>query len=376
MKILYVCDELAIYGGLERVLVDKANWLVEQGNYDVCLLTVNQGSHPICFPLHPNVLYNDLNIRFHQYSHLPFWKRVIKKRQLCHLLRKRLARKIQEEAPDIIICTRLDYVRDTVRVKGVIPLVFESHASRLDCQFEGESMLHRLHKWYLQLAVRKAQMVVALTNGDAEEWRKLTPRVCVIPNVVHLNKSESYSDCSAKSIIFVGRFSKQKNIESLFVIWTNVHQRHPDWCLHIYGGYGELQDAMLAEIVKLDMNIQVHEPTSEIIEKYKESSILILTSRHEPFGLVLPEAMSCGLPVVSFDCPYGPADIIADGIDGFLIRNRSIEDYVDKVCMLMEDEELRRKMGRKGVQSSQRYNANQVMPQWKQLFEQIIGTTI
>ena len=124
------------------------------------------------------------------------------------------------------------------------------------------------------------------------------------------------------------------------------------------------------------MSIVVHESTSTIYEEYLRSSMLLMTSRYEPFGLVLPEAMSCGLPVIAFDCPYGPAEIITDGVDGFLIRNRSIEDYVDKVCLLMEDEELRRKMGQEGVHSAQRYNANQVMPQWKQLFEQIIGTTI
>ena len=126
----------------------------------------------------------------------------------------------------------------------------------------------------------------------------------------------------------------------------------------------------------MDINIVVHEPTSTIFEEYLRSSMLLMTSRYEPFGLVLPEAMSCGLPVVAFDCPYGPAEIITDGVDGFLIRNRSIEDYVDKVCLLMEDEKLRQRMGQRGVQSTQRYEANRVMPQWKRLFEQILEITI
>jgi glycosyltransferase involved in cell wall biosynthesis len=376
MRILYICDALAIYGGLERVLVDKANWLVEKGGYEVSLLTINQGSHPICFPLHPDVVYNDLNIRFHQYSYLPFWKRFFKRRQLYHVFRKRLAKKIQEEVPDIIICTRLDYVRDIVQVKGVIPLVFETHSSCLVSRFEGEGLLHRFYTWYLQLAVRKAQMVVALTNGDADQWRKLTSKVCVIPNVVHLNETGRNSDCHSKSVIFVGRYTCQKDIQSLLRIWSLVIQRHQDWQLHIFGGYGNEKEKLQSQMRGMDMNIVVHESTSTIYEEYLRSSLLLMTSRYEPFGLVLPEAMSCGLPVVAFDCPYGPADIISDGMDGFLIRNRSTEDYVDKVCLLMEDEELRRKMGQKGVHSAQRYNANQVMPQWKKLFEQIIRTTI
>ena len=215
-------------------------------------------------------------------------------------------------------------------------------------------------------------MTVALTQGDAAEWRKLTPSVCVIPNVVHLNDSGKYSDCAAKSAIFVGRFSKQKDVGSLLRIWTLVHKRYPDWCLHIYGGYGEEQDSLLEEIRLLDANIEVHEATSDIMEKYLESSILLMTSSYEPFGLVLPEAMSCGLPVVAFDCPYGPADIITDGTDGFLVKSGYIKYYVDKVCFLLENEALRQKMGRAGQQTSQRFSASRVMPMWKNMFEQII----
>jgi len=371
MKILYVCDELAIYGGLERVSVDKANWLVDHGGCEVCLVTVNQGHHPICFSLHPNVSVHDLDIRSYQQYHLPLWKRLIKKRQLFHLFCERLANILKEQKPDIIVCTRFDFIRVIAKVKGNVPFVFESHASRLASYFDGDGLLRRSYVWYLQRGVRKAQMVVALTKGDADEWRKLTSKVCVIPNVVHLNESGSYSDCLAKSVIFVGRFSKQKDIDSLLRIWTLVHQRHSDWSLHVYGGYGELQDVMLAKIGQLNANIQVHEPTSDIIEKYKESSIMLLTSRYEPFGLVLPEAMSCGLPVVAFDCPYGPADIITDGVDGFLVRDRNIEEFSDKVCTLIENVDLRQKMGQAGIQSSMRYSVEVMMPQWKRLYERI-----
>ena len=81
--------------------------------------------------------------------------------------------------------------------------------------------------------------------------------------------------------------------------------------------------------------------------------------------------MSCGLPVVSFDCPYGPADIIADGVDGFLIKNRNIQEFADRVCQLIEDKELRIQMGQAAIKSSQRYRADNIMPKWKELFENL-----
>ena len=121
----------------------------------------------------------------------------------------------------------------------------------------------------------------------------------------------------------------------------------------------------------MNANIYIHEPTHDIFDKYLEHSMLLLTSCYEPFGLVLPEAMSCGLPVISFDCPYGPADIISDGVDGFLIKNRNINDYVEKICFLIENENIRIKMGQEGILSSQRFKASNIMPQWIQLFNQL-----
>ena len=154
-------------------------------------------------------------------------------------------------------------------------------------------------------------------------------------------------------------------------IWQIVYSYHPDWTLHIYGGYGEEQSSLLPLIMQLDTNVVVHEPTESIFDCYMESSILLLTSRFEPFGLVIPEAMSCGLPVVSFDCPYGPADIITDGIDGFLIKNRDMNEFVKKVCLLIDNPELRKTMGNAGIESSKRYATSVIMPKWKNIFEKL-----
>lgn len=148
MRLLYICDALAIYGGLERVLIEKANWLVEHGSFKVCLVTVNQGSHPICFPLRQDVSHEDLDIRFYEQYRLPFWRRLVRNRKLHRLFRERLASKTQEYVPDVIICTRLDYIRDVAGMKGNIPLVFESHSSCLASRFEGNGFLRRFHVWY------------------------------------------------------------------------------------------------------------------------------------------------------------------------------------------------------------------------------------
>ena len=375
MRLLYVNDALAIYGGIERVLVDKVNYLADEYGYEVHLVTVNQGSHRIPYPLSNKVQHKDLGILFHQQYKFKGFRRFLKRWQLNRLFAQRLRDYINSIRPDIIVSTRSGLVATIVSVKGKLPLIFESHNTRYTMRFNKADLFSRLKVERCNRHVNRAEMVVALTDGDAEDWRDINSHVCVIPNVVHLNDSGLYSSCTQKSVIFVGRFSPQKDIRSLLQIWSLVHLRYPDWQLQIYGGYGEEKEELLSEISSsyLDMNINVYEPTPDILSKYRENSILLLTSRFEPFGLVIPEAMSCGLPVVAFDCPYGPADIITDGVDGFLIENHDITGFVNSLCHLIENEGLRVEMGKQGIQNAKRYSAESVMPLWKCLFEKILS---
>ena len=373
MKLLYVASNLAIHGGIERVLTDKLNWLVEHGDCEVCLLLANQGEEPIVFPLNSKVEYHDLSILFHHIYRYSGLKRFLLFLRLHHLFRQRITDYIQSFIPDIIICTKMEFICDVKNVSGEIPVVYEAHNTFLAYKFEKYSWLQRLQMISWHRALKKVQMIVAVTKGDAIEWKRINSHVQVIPNVVHLNKTNCYSNCCSKSVISVGRFSFQKDYHSLLQVWNLVSQRYADWQLNIYGGYGEQLDKLQSDIAKSGANIVVHNPISPINDEYIKNSLLLMTSRFEPFGLVLPEAMSCGLPVVAFDCPYGPSDIITDGVDGFLVSNRDINSFANKVCQLLENDDLRRKIGQAGVKSSQRYDACHVMPQWIRMFNELIN---
>ena len=119
------------------------------------------------------------------------------------------------------------------------------------------------------------------------------------------------------------------------------------------------------------MNIHVHRPTSAIFDCYRDSSILMSTSLFEPFGLVIPEAMSCGVPVVAYDCQFGPSSLITNGEDGFLVTRDDRQAFSIRMNQLMTDTEVRQQMGRKAIESAKRFSAIQVMPLWHQLFEEI-----
>lgn len=365
MRLLYLADAMAVYGGIERVLADKMNWLAESSDFDVYLLTADQGNSNIVFPLHPSIIYQDLGICFFRQYKTPIWKRWLIHRNLHRLFQQRLKDKITEILPDIIICTRIDYIRDILKVKRAVPLIFESHSSCLSSSFDHDAWLRRIRILHQKLYLKKVDMIVALTQGDAVEWKKLTDSVVVIPNVVHLNETGKYINHSSRSIIYVGRDTEQKDLDSLVLIWKMIYQKHPECLLHIYGNTNRIADGVV-----------VHEPTCQMDDVYMNASILLLTSLYEPFGLVIPEAMSFGLPVVAFDCLYGPPEIITDGVDGFVIKDRNLSEFSNRVNQLIEDDNLCGKMGKSGIQSSQRYHADKIMPQWIKLFNMIIGNSI
>ena len=372
MRILYITDALAVWGGIERVLSDKMNYLVREYGYEVYVVTADQGAHPIPFPLDERIHFKDLKIRFHQQYQYSGLKRILKYCELEQLFRNRLKSYITEIKPDVISCIRDGYASAVLSMKIPVPVLFESHAMYRDVVFENSTLLHRFITYWKRRKLRKLDRLVALTQGDAEDWKQVCQHVCVIPNVVHLNDSGNYSQCNSKKAIYVGRFDVQKDFGTMLKVWTLVQQRHPEWILNVYGN-GELKSEFEELVAEQKMNVEIHPAVPDIMEKYKESSMLLMSSLYEPFGLVLVEAMSCGIPVVAFNCPYGPADIIKDGTDGFLVEDRNIEAFADRVCQLMEDDDLRQQMGKSSILSAQRYKAETIMPQWKCLFTNLVS---
>lgn len=372
MRILYVTDALVVWGGIERVLSDKMNYLVREYGYEAYVITSDQGEHPIPFPLDERIIVKDLHIRFHQQYRFRGIKRWMKCRELQKQYREGLKSFIEEIKPDVISCIRDGCASAVLDLNTSIPVIFESHAMYKDVEFEKSTFLHRLSIYMGRKKFKKLDKIVTLTQGDAEDWKRVCNNVCVIPNVVNLNESGRYSLCNEKRAIFAGRFDFQKDFGAMIEVWTLVQKCHPDWVLDVYGN-GELKPHYEKVVSERNLNICIHPAVPDILNKFLNSSMLLMTSLYEPFGLVLVEAMSCGIPVIAFDCPYGPADIVSDGVDGFLVENRNIEEYSKRVCQLIENEQLRFKMGQAGVISSQRFRAGAIMPKWGLFFRSLRG---
>lgn len=377
MRIVYFYPQFVYPAGTERIIIDKANYLAELYGYHVCLLTFQQGKHPFSYPLSDKVSHVDLDLPYDSLYRKNVLLRFWKWRHLDRVLQEKFNAFVASFQPDIIVSTtgsaRVCLIVTNCPFAAV--RIAESHVD-LRHQLEhaahnGKTLRRKVRVWNDMLAIRKHigryDLLVALSGTDAKDWSKCV-KTTVISNVVHLNPTGKYSSLQSKHVLFAGRYVPQKGLFDLLTIWATVHQQHPDWHLDLFG-YGELEEALKKRAQQLQSNIHIHQADTKIFDRYLESSLFVLTSYYEPFGLVMPEAMSCGLPVVAFNCPYGPEEIITDGVDGFIVENRDIQQFANRICQLIESEELRTRMGRSAVESSQRYSAEQIMPKWKELFE-------
>lgn len=146
-----------------------------------------------------------------------------------------------------------------------------------------------------------------------------------------------------------------------------------NWTLDIYGQGDQTDYRRLMAELGIDSNrCHLNGPVEDVVKAYQESSIFVLSSRFEGFGMVLIEAMACGLPVVSFDCPAGPDEIITDGVDGLLVPSGDLHALAEKLMVLMTDENLRRRLGQQARQTAQRYEMTTIANQWIALFEKVI----
>lgn len=380
MKIFYIYTSLRTVGGADRVITNKANWLAEHG-YDVTIVTDTQMDHSPVYLLSPNVRLYDLAVDFNQeYGHsipIRIWWYFKLMRKYKTLLKKFL----MKEQPDIVITTLARDLDFLTSIHDGSVKIGESHIARhysrnfhLLEQKGGVSKLLAMYgRWKQERTVRKLDALVLLTSQDERNWKGIT-KTYVIPNFLTF-QTEDFSTCENKQAICVGRYNEQKGYEYMIEAWSIVNQRHPDWRLHVYGEgeiKKELQDLINAKGIEGKMIL--HDPVKNIMAKYLESSICILSSRYEGFGMVLVEAMECGLPCVSFDCPYGASDIIRHGEDGYLVEHLNSVQLAERICELIEDDDKRIEMGRKAKSNIQRYSPDAVMKQWTDLFDSFMDS--
>ena len=172
-------------------------------------------------------------------------------------------------------------------------------------------------------------------------------------------------------IICVARLESVKRLDRLVNAFSLIADRCPLWHIDIYGdGSEKLGIQNLIDEKNLSSRIIIHKSVKAIYEEYQKSQMLVLSSDSESFALVLVEAMSCGLPVVATDCPYGPSEIIEDGVTG-LLAQMDIQDMANKMEWMIIHEDERKEMGRKARIAALKYNKDSVMHDWEYVYSSV-----
>lgn len=374
MNILYCIGSLANPGGAERVLVSKANYLSGIKDFKVTILVANQDAKPFAYAIHQNV--HVLDMKINENHHFLFSIPIIGFFYKIRRLEKKYQAVINQINPDIVINVERgfeDFILPSLEPKRIS--IRESHSSLQAVNMMSGSGHSSLKKnFFTKLYNRqltKFDKVVLLTEED-KIYRNYKNGDTVIPNLISAFDSQPEYDVNSKKVISVGRLDAFKNFKDLIEVWKEVVKIFPVWTLHIYGEGQEKQ--MLQDMINdlhLQNNVFLEGRTNEVDKVLKSGAFFLFTSKAEGFGMVLVEAMQMGLPVISYDCPCGPKDIISDGADGYLIPLLDKQLLEDKIKSLISNEDLRKEMSKNAIEKSKHFSEEVVMPQWIELFKRL-----
>lgn len=378
MRIVYCIDEMSHPGGIGRVTSVKANWWVEHG-HDVWIATSNQCGKPDFYELNPKVKRKDFAMGFQlgiDNSNL-LLKAIRKIGKMKHY-RRELEAFVNEVKPDIVVSTFTNDSDFLYKFKDGSKKVLEFHFShdgfKSQIKYGPKSLKNTLllnyRLWKHERIARKYDAFVVLTNEDAESWKGYN-NLHVIHNMSTIEPM-SVSTCEEKRVIAIGRFDFQKQFRRLVEIWNLIAESNPNWKLMIYGqGPEENELQMQIDALGLTQKIELCKPTNKITEVYCHSSILAMTSCYEGWGLVITEAMECGVPAVAYACKCGPRDIIDDGINGFLIDEDDKNGFAEKLQRLITNTDERKSFGSRAKEKSKCFSVDAIMQQWEKLFNHL-----
>jgi glycosyltransferase involved in cell wall biosynthesis len=359
MKLLYITNGINGSGGLERVLSIKASYLAENLGYEVHIAGLNDSTSHLFYDFSAKIKLHAVAVSGNPIQYIKNYVSGFKKL-------------VNQINPDIIIVCDdglKGFFIPTILGKSK-PIIYERHVSK-NIEFRKNASVFKMISTKIKLLLmdflsKTFDKFVVLTNENRREWKG--KNVVVISNPLSFYPNES-STLENKKVIAVGKQSHQKGYDLLLKSWKLVQQKNPDWQLEIYGKKDASQGLEeLAKQLEIENSVAFFEPEKNIKEKYLQSSIYVMSSRFEGFGMVLIEAMACGVPCVSFDCPFGPSDIIKDNQDGFLVEKGNTIQLAEKLNVLIENEALRTDFGKKAKQNVKRFQPEIVLKQWDELF--------
>jgi len=378
-KICYCAPALYSAGGVERVVSVKASYFAEVYHYDVTIIVTEGNGRDCFFPLSDKVKVINLNLCFEELWKVSFLKKIFLYLGKQFKYRRLLKKELMRIRPDITISV----LRREINFINSIPdgshKIGELHVNRSNYRnftSRDSNLVKRFfaHFWINDLLkhLRKLDRMVVLTEDAKADWPELS-NIQLIPDPIPF-KIDQVSPLSSKRVVSIGRYAYEKGNDLLLKAWAKVEKACQDWSLDIYGmGDQTPYKKQMHELGIDETRCHLHGSLTDVKDVYLASSVFTLPSRFEGFGLVIIEAMACGVPVVAFDCENGPRNIITNNQDGILVTPFDTDAYADGLLRLIRDDQFRSQLGRCAHNTSKRYFIEDIAMQWKGLFDEVMA---
>lgn len=356
--ILFYFNSMTPAGGIERVIATLANKFSEE--LEVTILVKDKAySH---YPLQHNIKLVSLDneIKFDLNSQ---FNRVIEAGKNFISSKKKLKRFLQEKQYDFYYIAHPLNALEFHLARGVDQKVILTEHGGINAY---NSVYKKIKQWIYP----KAKKYIVPTKTDTILYKNLGLPAIYIP---HFRSSMPYTKSSQnnKIAITIGRMTEAKRQWILIDLWDKIVHKHniTDWQLQIVGE-GNLKETYLNKIKELQLSnyVKILPPKKEVEDYYKEASFFLLTSESEGFGMVILEAMSFGLPCVSYDCPAGPRDMITNNVDGFLVEFDNFEKLEQATLEMINNHSKMIDFGNKAFEASKNWDDEHILTEWKKIF--------
>ena len=380
MNLLYCIPHLYNSGGMERVLTQKVNWLAAHTDYTITIVTTEPtptGTPKCYFPLSEKVQVVELNIDFNADYTKPLLPKYCAHMRRMRAYKRALTEYIVQHGIELCISLggkEIAFLRHLpCRTIAEMHFAMDQRRQLIEANHKSLfwSLVGEVRTRQLVQAVKPLERLVVLTEADKAAWEKAgCTNVTVIPNPCAINSRKSKVESrKTKTVLAVGRLHEQKGFDLLLQAWEPIEKTYSDWSLRIVGE-GPKRAELEAQIESQDLKrVVLAGATNNVLDEYEAASIFVLSSRYEGLPLALIEAMWSGLPCIAFDCPQGPAELLAEN-RGWLVPNGDIAELTAQIAYALSHPEEALKRAQKAqsfVQTT--YSEAAIMPQWVQLIE-------
>ncbi|HJF08901.1 MAG TPA: glycosyltransferase family 4 protein [Phocaeicola coprocola] len=371
MKIVYSINSIRGLGGIQKVTLLKANTLAEIPDNDVYIIvTDNWMHHPLTHELSPKIHFINLEINYYKDDYKSRLHQILSNFKLIKHYFK-LQKAISQIKPNIIISVGQSekYIVPLLHTKAIKIREIHFNSNYRDFTYKSKILAKILKFLDYKVISKGYDKIVLLTKEDKDTFFPNNNKYTYIHNPLTFEPTYNYNN-NSNYIIAVGRLSTEKDFLSLIKAWSLIYQKCPNWKIKIVGD-GPEKNTLEEEIKKLQLSnsIELSGYSNNIKKEMSNSSIFVMTSYFEGFGLVLLEAMACGLPPIAFSCQFGPRDIITDGKNGLLVYNRDIKSLSEKLIYLIQYPDIRKEMSNQALARVNDFSINSIIDEWMKLFQ-------